>query len=503
MQRSVDFLGNPSPALLLAALALSSGCFQDTRDPSVPLDDSDLGGGDLARRDGARLLDLAGPGPAVTRFGGLNRWAVAGNGTAGGFYATTVSDGRYWTTVDINGDGRPDLIQTSDPTRGAAVWDSAGTPYWKVFLNTGGGFDAPIKWPVPPSGTATGFYMTTSIADGRHWQLVDMTGDGRPDLVQPCDPTKGFSQVWDVNGTPYWKVFPNTGTGFGAVTNWAVPKNGLGDGFYALEGPGGLRAWATIDINGDGRPDLIHSGDPTKGQQQVWDVNGSPYWKVYLNTGTEFANVTNWPVPPSGTTDGFYAPRVASGSRQWQLLDLNGDGKVELVQTADTTKGQQVWDAAGAPYWKVFPNTGVGFAAASNWSVPPSGTDVGFFAVQANQSYQRWSLIDLTGDGRPDLVQTGDTTKTQQVWDPANPYWKVFPNTGAGFGRVQTWALPASGIYDGFYATSESTSSRYWTTLDLNGDGHPDLVQSGDANATAQIWDVNGTPYWKVFPAAP
>ena len=33
----------------------------------------------------------------------------------------------------------------------------------------------------------------------------------------------------------------------------------------------------------------------------------------------------------------------------------------------------------------------------------------------------------------------------------------------------------------------------------MNGDGRPDLVQTADSNASYQVWDVNGTPYWKVF----
>ena len=82
----------------------------------------------------------------------------------------------------------------------------------------------------------------------------------------------------------------------------------------------------------------------TKGQQ-VWDATGSPYWKVYLNTGSGFGPAMNWMVPQNGTYEGIYSTDL-SGSRNWTLVDLDSDGKVDLIQTSDPTKGQ-VWDRRG------------------------------------------------------------------------------------------------------------------------------------------------------------
>lgn len=441
--------------------------------------------------------DLAMVQPDSTRFSELFRWPVPPNGLAGGVHAYSLSDGRYWDTFDINGDGKPDLVVTADTTKGSQVWDAAGSPYWKVFLNAGSTFAPAMKWSVPSSGLTDGLYAKNVASGPRQWTTIDINGDRKPDLVLTGDTTKS-QQVWDALGSPYWKVFLNTGSGFASAMNWPVPKSGLDDGFFGTSANVSYRYWNLLDVNGDGKPDLVHTGDTTK-SQQVWDVTGAPYWKVYLNTGSGFGAVTNWPVPQNGAYEGLFATDT-TGARFWSTVDLDADGKPDLIQTADPTKGQQVWDASGSPYWKVSLNTGTRFGAPINWSVPQSGYSSGFFSTSSSSSFQHWSLIDITGDGKLDLVQTGDSTKSQQVWDATgSPYWKVFRNTGTGFGQVLNWQIPGSGLYDGFFAPKWSSLARFWGTFDINGDGRPDLVQTTDSNASSQVWDVNGTPYWKVF----
>lgn len=494
----------PAAQLTTAALALCfglvTGCTSGSAGNGSPGTGED--GSATSKTDMGAKRDMASPQTSSTRFAELQRWSVSQNGLAGGFHAPTVADGRYWETFDLDGDGRPDLVSTNDTTKGSLIWDSAGSPYWKVYLNNGSGFNAVTKWLVPRSGLDDGFYVKAAAIGYRHWSTFDINGDGRPDLVLTGDTTKA-QQVWDAAGSPYWKVFLNNGKGFDPAINWLVPKAGLDDGFYDANVSNSYHYWRMLDINGDGKPDLLHTGDTTK-IQQVWDAAGSPYWKVYLNTGSGFAGAMNWPIPSNGLYEGFYSTDVSVGSRYWSTLDIDGDGKPDLIQTADSTKGQQVWDTAGSPYWKVFLNIGTGFGPPINWSVPQSGLYYGFYGTSASTSTQYWSTIDITGDGKPDLVQTGDSTKMQQVWDATgSPYWKIFPNTGKGFGSVVNWQAPSSGLYDGFFATAAGVASRFWGTFDINGDGRPDLVQTTDSNATAQVWDVNGTPYWKVFLGMP
>ncbi|HEY3448737.1 MAG TPA: hypothetical protein VGK67_20430 [Myxococcales bacterium] len=40
--------------------------------------------------------------------------------------------------------------------------------------------------------------------------------------------------------------------------------------------------WAVLDMDGDGKPDLAETADPSQSTLTVWGGNnGSPYWKVY------------------------------------------------------------------------------------------------------------------------------------------------------------------------------------------------------------------------------
>src|SRR5512134_3495163 len=53
----------------------------------------------------------------------------------------------------------------------------------------------------------------------------------------------------------------------------------------------------------------------------------------------------NYPVPSSGLPEGFGPYFSFGGVRYWTTFDLDGDGHLDIVQTGDTSVGQQVWDA--------------------------------------------------------------------------------------------------------------------------------------------------------------
>jgi hypothetical protein len=138
--------------------------------------------------------------------------------------------------VDLNGDGKNDLVITDSSASGAKVM---------VLLNNGsGGFGAPTQvW----SGTAV-----PSV------QEVDLNGDGKPDLIIDTSGTAGPTGVVD--------ILINSGTGtFGAPAHVYTGGNML-----SVE---------AIDLNGDNRPDLIiedMSNLPTTNSKIV----------VTLNSGT-------------------------------------------------------------------------------------------------------------------------------------------------------------------------------------------------------------------------
>jgi hypothetical protein len=71
-------------------------------------------------------------------------------------------------------------------------------------------------------------------------------------------------------------------TGFGgSPMSWAVPTHPQST--TGFQSPSDTYAantvWSTFDINGDGKPDLVHSMDQST--QTVW-TPADPHWKVYL-----------------------------------------------------------------------------------------------------------------------------------------------------------------------------------------------------------------------------
>ena len=379
----------------------------------------------------ARVWDAAGnpywkvyAGDATGWSTAAHNYAVPKPALASGFYAVGVTSTPSWRVGDMNGDGRPDLVFPADPATNI-VWDAAGAPHWKVFLGAASGFDATATaWAVPPSGTTAGFSTVVMSSGALQWVLLDITGDGKRDLIQTADPATG--RVWDSASAPHWKVYANTGAGFATqATLWSVPPNGFAEGFSIVSSASGVRQWTLIDLDHDGHRDLVQTADTATGT--VWDASGSPYWKLFRGTASGFtASSMTWRVPPSGLTDGFATAESNAAYRHWTLVDIDGDADLDLVQPGDTSFAQRTWDSTGAPYWKVFANTGDGFSLTLHrWNVPKGPTD-GFYATEVSVGALDWFVADVDVDGYVDLVHTMNPT-TSAAWDATgSAYWKVF-----------------------------------------------------------------------------
>src|SRR5262249_12291593 len=136
----------------------------------------------------------------------------------------------------------------------------------------------------------------------------------------------------------------------------------------------GSNAWTTMDIDGDGKPDLVVSA---KGGLQFGEP-GARFWNVYMNTGSGFASTpTKWCTPDGGHTyQAIGFSQVAGdddyqGSNAWTTMDIDGDGKPDLVVSA---KGGLQFGEAGARFWNIYGNTGNGFAdTPKKWWTPDGG----------------------------------------------------------------------------------------------------------------------------------
>ncbi len=303
-----------------------------------------------------------------------------------------------------------------------------------------------------------GSYANNDLA----WNVTDINGDSKPDIIVTAQGDGTYNDIFGNGTSPYWKVYLNNGSGFSSSpTNWSVPLGGEvvashSYGFHLMYGQGSYvnndLAWSVLDMNGDGKQDLVVSAQGDGTYDDVFGNGTSPYWKVYLNNGSGFSSSpTNWSVPLGGEVvashsygfNQFYEQgSYANNDLAWNVTDINGDSKPDIIVTAqgDGTYND-IFGNGTSPYWKVYLNNGSGFSSSpTNWSVPLGGEVVashsyGFHLMYGQGSYANndlaWSALDMNGDHTIDLVVTaqGDGTNEDVFGNGTSPYWKVYLNT--------------------------------------------------------------------------
>jgi FG-GAP-like repeat len=322
-----------------ASLNNGNGTFQP---PNMVLCGFNFHTGWMVERHPRFLADLTGDGRAdIIGFGDAGVWTARNNGD-GTFQAMkfVVADLGYdqgWRVdqhprfvADITGDGKADLIGFGN----AGVWVALG--------NGDGTFQAP-RLVVTDLGYDHGWRV-----DQNPRFVVDVTGDGRADLVG-----FGTDGVW---------VALSNGDG-----TFAPPKLVLA-GFDQAQGWDGTKhPRITGDLNGDHRADIIGFGD------------AGVYSAISNGDGT-FAAAT-FILAEMGYNNGWRIenhPRFAA--------DVTGDGKADLVGFGDDGVWVSVTGGSGAALVLA------GFCYNQGWRVP---------------LHPRY-LADLNGDRKADIIGFGD-----------------------------------------------------------------------------------------------
>jgi hypothetical protein len=339
-------------------------------------------------------VDLNGDGrlDAVTAASGIVSVLINDAATPGAFQpaANYAVDGSGFTrtvAVDVNGDSRLDLVtanQSSD-----SVW---------VLINNvaaPGTFLPAVNYPV---GLRPSLPLT-----------VDVNGDGRPDLVTANADSDNLSVL---------------------INNAAAPGTFLTAAHYAArDGPSKPIA---VDVNGDGRPDLM--------ALNFYSGNVSVLISNAAAPGT-FLPAANYP--------------VGNFSRVFMAVDLNGDGRLDLV----TANGVDV------------------SVLINNGAVPGTFQPAANYSVGSGQDY---TAADLDGDGRLDLVTA----------NRASDDVSVLLNNAAAPGTF----LPVAN-----YPVGNGPGAH--DVVDLNGDGRLDLVTSNYDSGNVSVLIGNAATPGTFLPA--
>ena len=468
-----------------------------------------------------------------------------------------VGETYRYDVLDISGDGLVDLVVTDD----SCISDDIGRTHWRVFLGTPTGFsDMPTVWnlpapmhgydndvaaPKPFESVSTHSDDCGVVGETYRYDVLDISGDGLVDLVLTDD-----SCVSGDIGRTHWRVFLGTATGFSDLpTTWSLPAPMHGyDNDTATPKPfesasthsddcgvvGETYRYDVLDISGDGIVDLVLTDDSC-----VSDDIGRTHWRVFLGTAAGFSGVpTTWslPAPMHGYDDDTAAPKpfesvsthsddcgVVGETFRYDVLDISGDGTVDLVLTDDSC----ISDDIGRTHWRVFLGAPAGFSdVPTDWGLPlpMHGYDADVAAPKPFESVwthsddcgvvsetYRYDTFDISGDALVDLVLSDDSCVSDDI---GRTHWRVFLGTPAGFSDVATtWDLPAPMHgYDADVAApkpfeSVSTHSddcgvvgetyRY-DVLDLSGDGVIDIVLTDDSCVSDDI----GRTYWRTFTGA-
>ena len=192
-----------------------------------------------------------------------------------------------------------------------------------------------------------------------------------------------------------------------------------------------LNQWAigAGDINGDGQPDVVSSGEGPM-EPGATGTGGGLYWYAYPTW-------TKHVIDAQGTF-----------ADDMQLVDVDGDGDLDIVVPEDSTKQVRWYENPGPR----------GNPATDPWKVHVIGSYAPFHFEEAHDV----EVADLNGDGRVDVVIAN------QKWEPPRP--KDQPEQVVFFqNNPDSWTpVEVSHTY------GEGTC-----LADLNRDGRIDIVKGG------------------------
>jgi len=376
--------------------------------------------------------------------GGVDVFLGNGDGTfqpvvsygSGGQNAESVA------VVDVNGDGKPDLLVANQCSSGSCAGGAVS-----VLLGNGNGtFQAAISYD-------SGGYYANSVA------VRDVNGDGKPDLL-----------------------VLNQCANAGACADGTVAVLlGNGDGSFqgaATFAPGGQYAYsvATGDVNGDGKLDLLVADQRTSG--------GTIGVLLGKGDGT-FQRAMSY------SSGGQYAYSVA-------IADVNQDGKPDLlVANYDGTAGVLLGNGDGSFHAAVTYSSGGNYAYSvavadvdgdgkpdllvANGCLSVTSCATGGIGVllgrgdgtfeqavsygSGGQNAYSVAVADLNGDGKPDLLLANKYVGNGNY---ANGVIGVL--LGNGDGTFQPAVSYSSGGYVAYSVTIG----------DVNGDGKPDLIVTNE-----------------------
>jgi hypothetical protein len=354
-------------------------------------------------------------------------WQEGGSGFSNSSWSSSDPKPANLIPLDLNGDGKTDFVQQALSTT-----PNGAKPVLVTYISNGDGTFTVGSFNTNCSG------CSAAVSIG-----ADINGDGKSDLVY----------AWN-NGAPNGHVtltsLMSNGDGTFNVVSFDCPTCPYGSAYQ-----GSALHMQAVDLNGDGKTDFI----------QPWNSGGTLVFITYLSNGDGTFTV--------GTTSSGNAFDT-TGSDPWGFpigprllaLDLNGDGKTDLIQQ---------WNNGGTLYFIKYLSNGDGTFTALGSSSSGNGFDS---TASGGAGDPGLMVIDLNADGKFDLIQ---------LWNNGGTlYFITYLSKGDG-----TFAAGSTSSGNGFNSLGMDPTGTFplgpgLIPLDLNADGKTDLIQQ---------WNNGGTLY--------
>jgi len=191
--------------------------------------------------------------------------------------------------VDFNGDGRVDILQSSNN----------GNEVKGAYLNNGTGWvNASSAWAAPI------FFVEENKDNGA--RLEDINGDGLVDIIQSSNAYGAVKKIFINNGTGW--------TDYSSSSMWQIPVYFI----TANEHDEGVRL---TDLNGDGLVDIVQKSDTAD--------------NAWINNGSGWTQNNSWQSPEAFTQNGRNIGR--------RIADANGDSSADIVVAHTNSSGNFYW----------------------------------------------------------------------------------------------------------------------------------------------------------------